>query len=173
MEEKIHVTGSRIGMGILLLLWMGIIFAFSAQVADDSSLVSDGICYRIIELCNDLLGKGWNMDKKIELATAISFPVRKIAHMTEYAILAGLILGNIKLYRCQGFLGAKHFAASWLGAVFYACTDEYHQTFVPGRSGSPIDVGIDSIGAALGLMVLYGVMIGFRKRRKKMTDREA
>jgi VanZ family protein len=67
--------------------------------------------------------------------------LRKCAHMTEYAILAAL------LRRATG----GSYRWGWLLAVAYACTDEFHQTFVRGRHGSPIDVGIDAVGALLGL----------------------
>ena len=42
-----------------------------------------------------------------------------------------------------------------LGAMFYATTDEFHQTFVPSREGCVRDVIIDSTGAAMGLFALW------------------
>jgi VanZ family protein len=68
--------------------------------------------------------------------------LRKLAHMTEYAVLALLLLRATGSY-------------AWaLGlTVGYACTDEFHQTFVRGRHGSPVDVGIDAVGALIGLAV--------------------
>jgi len=69
--------------------------------------------------------------------------LRKCAHMTEYAVLAVLFA------RATGTR-----AAAFVLTVAYAGTDEWHQTFVRGRHGSPIDVGIDSIGALIGLWVL-------------------
>jgi VanZ family protein len=69
--------------------------------------------------------------------------LRKCAHMTEYAILAAL------LARATG--SSK---VAFALAVAYAATDEWHQTFVRGRHGSPIDVGIDAVGALIGLSVL-------------------
>ena len=67
--------------------------------------------------------------------------LRKGAHMTEYAVLALLLV------RALG----REAPALALG-VLYAASDEFHQTFVRGRHGSPIDVGIDAIGISLGLM---------------------
>ena len=67
--------------------------------------------------------------------------LRKAAHVTEYAILAAL------LRRATG-----SYAWAFGLAVAYAASDELHQTFVRGRHGSPIDVGIDAIGILLGLM---------------------
>ena len=66
--------------------------------------------------------------------------LRKLAHTTEYAVLGALLV------RALGRPGP----AFALG-VLYAASDELHQTFVPGRHGSPVDVAIDSVGIALGI----------------------
>jgi VanZ family protein len=68
--------------------------------------------------------------------------LRKGAHITEYAILGAL------LYRAIGI----ETVALAVG-VAYAATDELHQHFVRGRHASPIDVGIDAVGLALGMLV--------------------
>ena len=71
--------------------------------------------------------------------------VSKLAHVTEYAILGWLIQwarGGRNRQRV-GWL-------SWLIAVLYAVTDEYHQSFTPGRTPAVTDVIIDSFGAAIG-----------------------
>jgi VanZ family protein len=67
--------------------------------------------------------------------------LRKLAHLTEYAILGGL------LARATG----RPPLAIALGVV-YAITDEIHQTFVPGRAGRPLDVAIDAVGVCLGVL---------------------
>lgn len=93
-----------------VLAWAGVIFAFSS-----------------IPSLNSGLGT-WDT------------VLRKGAHMTEYAILACLLV------RATG-------SAAWAFGltVAYSATDEFHQTFVHGRHGSPIDVGIDAVGALIGL----------------------
>ena len=68
--------------------------------------------------------------------------LRKGAHITEYAILGAL------LYRALG----REALALAIGIAF-AATDELHQHFVRGRHASPIDVGIDAVGVALGILV--------------------
>jgi VanZ family protein len=79
--------------------------------------------------------------------------LRKCAHATEYAILAVL------LWRALG----RELLAFAI-AVFYAVTDEVHQTFVAGRHGSPRDVLIDAFGAALGLAVAVRARASLRTR---------
>ena len=71
--------------------------------------------------------------------------LRKIAHAAEYAVLGALLL------RALGRPGL----AFALG-VLYAVSDELHQTFVPGRAGSPLDVAIDAAGVARGRGVAAG-----------------
>ena len=68
--------------------------------------------------------------------------LRKLAHAAEYGVLGAL------LARATGRGGL----ALALGTL-YAVSDEIHQTFVPGRMGSPLDVAIDAIGVACGIAV--------------------
>jgi VanZ family protein len=73
--------------------------------------------------------------------------LRKGAHIAEYAIL-GLLL-----VRAVG----RELPALAIG-VAYAITDEVHQHFVRGRHGSPIDVLIDTVGLAIGIFVVKGLL---------------
>ena len=65
--------------------------------------------------------------------------------MLGYALLALAYLRGI------GKKGTLEIALAWIMAIMYAFTDETHQAFVPGRSSSIIDIGIDGIGALAGL----------------------
>jgi VanZ family protein len=98
-----------------------------------------------------------------EIFGGLNYFVRKGAHMTEYAILFLL---------CQWFklsLDEKtspsnapvskkllKLLPSFAVAVFYAMSDEWHQSFVPGRSALFSDVLIDSTGAAIAALIWYG-----------------
>ena len=77
--------------------------------------------------------------------------LRKIAHMTEYAVLFLLSIRSFKgtwQFRETGDL----VIAAFLFSVLYACSDEYHQTFIAGRCGCPQDVGLDTIGVFFGYL---------------------
>jgi VanZ family protein len=74
--------------------------------------------------------------------------IRKLAHVTEYAVLAVLV--RRALERPERSL-AVVIGLALLLCAGYAALDELHQTFVPSRTASPVDVGIDILGAALGL----------------------
>jgi hypothetical protein len=68
--------------------------------------------------------------------------LRKIAHAAEYAVLGVLLL--------------RALGRAWLAVaagVLYAVSDEVHQAFVPGRHGSPVDVAIDAVGVACGVLL--------------------
>jgi VanZ family protein len=68
--------------------------------------------------------------------------LRKAAHLTEYAVLGGL------LYRALG-----QEALALVVGIAYATTDELHQYFVRGRHASPVDVAIDAVGVAVGMLL--------------------
>ena len=68
----------------------------------------------------------------------------------EYALLCFLWWRAVR-GRLTGDAGL---ALAFALAVAYGAVDEYHQTFVAGRNGSPIDVGIDAFGAALAVLAI-------------------
>ena len=76
--------------------------------------------------------------------------LRKLAHMTEYALL-------FALWR-RALPAVSPWAAATI-AVGYAITDEFHQTFVEGRHGAPVDVLIDSVGVAIGWWTTVRLMV--------------
>jgi VanZ family protein len=99
---------------ILVFLWTGLIFFLSHQPY----------------LKSDLPGQWY-------------FFLRKIAHITEYAILTFLLIRALKGYQLTN--GRVLILATSL-AIAYAIFDEYHQTLISGREGTPRDVLIDSLG---------------------------
>ena len=76
---------------------------------------------------------------------------RKLAHITEYAILTLLFFRTT--YKSLIFKKAILYSA--LFSIAYALTDEYHQLFVLGRTGNLGDVLIDSVGVFLAVFLIY------------------
>ena len=93
-------------------------------------------------------------------AEKVDHPVRKTAHATEYAILGLLIAGA---YIERGTSIRKGILIPWGAATLYAATDEFHQLFVPGRSGQVSDVMLDSAGVLAGVLVLAAIRAAWRK----------
>lgn len=128
----------------LAIIWMLVIFVFSAQKSEESTKLSNGAGRYVVTTVNEVMDKGWDEEKVEEYALAIDHPVRKLAHATEYAILALLWFG---------VLGSKPQAV--VIAFLYACTDEFHQLFVPGRAGLFTDVLIDTSGALAAMIIAW------------------
>ena len=76
------------------------------------------------------------------------FILRKCAHVFEYAVLTGLLIRAIRKSWTNGLVLPIAFWAAGI-SLLYAISDEFHQSFVPGRGPSSLDVAVDSIGIVL------------------------
>jgi VanZ family protein len=94
--------------------------------------------------------------------------VRKAAHVTEYAILTGLLFRALR-----GLIDRFWWRAgvAFLPAMIFAAADEYHQSFVPSRTGSPIDVLIDYCGAIVGILICRALHLALRNRDPRLAER--
>jgi VanZ family protein len=74
---------------------------------------------------------------------------RKLGHITGYALLTALWAWALQ--------GVVRRPLAWAVAIAlaYACTDEYHQTFVHGRNGTPVDVLVDAIGMTIAATLIH------------------
>jgi VanZ family protein len=128
---------------ILLILWMIVIFLFSAADGNESSETSGWVGRMIGSFLHSDFEE-WTEEEQKAYAQKIEYPIRKAAHATEYAVLALLFFGAIDLK------GRKRYLCAWAGAALYACTDEFHQSFVEGRDCSPLDLVADLLGCLTG-----------------------
>jgi VanZ family protein len=121
-----------------VVLWAGVISLLSSDVfsGDHTGSVLLPILQTVFP------------DASPETLLTVHGGIRKLAHLTEYAVLAVLVLRALE--RPGRSLAALVVLALLLCAG-YAAADELHQTLVPSRTGSPVDVAIDALGAALGL----------------------
>lgn len=142
---------------------MTVIFSFSAQPDTESSEISGHVSYRIVEVWNRTFHLEHTTAEMEQIAETIEYPVRKCAHMSEYAMLALLFL---QLLDAFGIKKKRAVIALVLTAV-YASTDEFHQLFVPGRAGKVTDVLIDSTGAFLALLAIEGILYYHKTKSKK------
>lgn len=90
------------------------------------------------------------------------FVIRKLAHLTEYFILYCLLFRALK--NTGNLKGWKLLITCLVITFLYAITDEYHQTFVSGRSGKSTDVGFDVLGAVTGLLFFYKLICFLPKK---------
>lgn len=148
---------------IITVVWMTVIFCFSAQPADVSTDTSLRVGMTIGKMSVPDFSK-LPKEEQIDYAKKIEFPVRKMAHATEYAIL-GCLLTNL----CQSLSMKKAYMWSWLMGNAYAATDEFHQLFVPGRSGQITDVMLDSVGCLTGCLLIYLILCIVKKHASFQT----
>ena len=78
--------------------------------------------------------------------------IRKTAHLGEYAILAILFARMFKKNKMDFF---RIFLYSFFCVLLFSLSDEFHQLFVFGRFGRMVDVGIDSFGGIIGLLIFF------------------
>ena len=139
----------RIVLIILILCWMYMVFGFSNAGGEESTGLSTRIAKIFIK--NEVY---------IEFVENI---IRKLAHLTEYAIGGVLVYSLILTYKLKSKF---QFLFSWILVTVYAITDEVHQLFIPGRSGRIIDVYIDTLGALIGMCGFLMLLKILEKLRK-------
>ena len=133
------------------ILMKYVIYSFSAQTGEVSGQLSYKISYKIVETKNQLLNENKSSAELAVSADTIHFYVRKAGHMTEYFLLAVAISFPLYVY---GVRGIWLVILAGIICVGFAGLDEYHQSFVADRGPSLRDVGIDSIGALIGILMV-------------------
>lgn len=136
---------------ILVIGWMIVIFIFSSFEAKDSDKQSKTID-RAISNVVSVVDKDITPKEKEIIVTYVDYPVRKLAHISEYLILAILVFLYINCFKIKY---SKKFIYTLIVCVVYAITDEIHQIFSPGRAALFTDILIDAFGSSIGLFGCY------------------
>jgi VanZ family protein len=139
------------------LLWAIVISAFSTGV-----FTSDNTSRIIVPVL-----KWFFPHASQETLFLVHHFIRKMGHLTEYFILSLLILRGIRAGKTGIHLGWALAAVAIVGC--YAALDEFHQSFVPGRTAAVSDVLIDTAGGVAAQVVVALVML-FGDIRKKRRD---
>ena len=132
---------------IIVILWLLVIFVFSSMNENTSHIQSQKVVQKIYT------NKQTVENNKIIKKNKYDQKIRKIAHVTEFAIL-NILLVNL-IYQLKEKFKLKYLIISIILTFVYACTDEIHQIFVQGRTSSFIDVLIDTIGAIITSLIIY------------------
>lgn len=128
---------------ILVIGWMLLIFIFSSQAGEVSSENNKFVIY-IFNL--------FGLDLNSIFGTLSDFIVRKAAHFTEYFILYVLLYRAVNTKKNASI---KVFVRVLLIVFLYACSDELHQAFVPGRGPAFRDVLVDTCGGLTAFLIIY------------------
>ena len=144
---------------IMLVLWISFIFGNSLLNGPSSSSISGGISGFIY----DILTK---MHINIDINTLHTL-IRKLAHVSEYFILGIIVILNVYQYLKE----PKYYILFSIGiSLLISIIDETIQTFVEGRSGNIIDIGIDSIGYLLSILIMAIILININKKKEQTVS---
>lgn len=142
-----------------------LIFYMSSEPAIQSAERSNSIAATVIKIFFPEFDS-LPSHEQTELLLTGDHILRKCTHFAVYALLGGLIyLSSL------GFFAAAqtHFCRSLLFSALYAASDEFHQSFVPGRGPALSDVLLDSAGALCGISLVLLVALRILKKQKKMS----
>lgn len=161
MKKKVIYT---VIAAVLLILLYLVIFCFSAENGEESSVISEAVTRFILNLFHSLQGTGDGSAVVVETISPVESVIRKLAHFSEYA--------------CVGFLSYS-IVAQWYQPVGKGCLlvfiqliisgalDEFHQSFIPGRYASAKDVCIDVAGGIVGILIMI-LWKGIRRKWKNI-----
>ena len=149
---------------ILVISCMGTIFFFSSQEAKDSDKSSLGFVTVILNFFN--VYEAFSETEIEELSHSLNGIVRTGAHFTIYAFL-GLLL--CMLFNEYNFKGSRAIIYAVISSFIYACSDEFHQSFVPGRSAQLSDIIVDTSGALCGAVFAFVILLAIRNIKAKKS----
>lgn len=149
------------------ILIMVMIYTFSSKPANISGQSSMQLVDSIYSVYENITGQTKVEEDRLSTLETLERIVRKGAHVLEYTLLSLSLAWPLWL---RGLRGARLGLFSIGISVIYAATDEFHQTFVPGRSGEIRDVLIDSLGALIGFLIFILIIKIYNTRIRKQIS---
>lgn len=150
-KDKKYIKVLRTFLVILIIIWAYLVFYLSSQNGNESSSLST----KIIEF----------FIKDQTLVNELVPIVRKLAHFSEYG-LGGILF--ISLFSTYNWSDRRKIITSILLGVWYAITDEFHQTLIPQRHGGIEDVWIDSLGimtGVVGMLIIIKIILIIKDKK--------
>lgn len=144
-----------------VLGYMAVIFIFSGHSGETSQWLSRGIVQEVKGFVDGVL----NLESPAQRSGIdYNYILRKTAHFAEYMILVLL------LWRALVFVKVKlpsRIVITFAVSFMFSALDEYHQSFVPGRSALFKDIIIDTLGACTGILILLSLKLCRRTRKRR------
>ena len=151
MTDRTRRVKWTIILSLIAVALYCLILLFSRMQGELSSAHSMGVTEGIVSFFEQVFSLDLSYNDSFEQLGALDAFVRKVAHFTEYALLA------LPVYAIALLWGKRRLIAAILpfaAVVSMAAADEWLQTFVPGRYGSVRDVLLDSAGCLFGMLLL-------------------
>ena len=130
-----------------VFIWLGVIFAGSTDIFS-----TEHTSHYLVPFLR------W-LHPQISISTiaTIHFALRKLGHLTEYAVLASLLWRALRSARNLRPKMSTLFVGVWVACAIIAASDEFHQSFLASRTASLKDVLTDSLGAAISLAICLAI----------------
>ncbi len=155
----------------LTFIWLFVIFSLSGMNSDESNSKSKSTLNVLIQETLNITNKTGITDKhpsdakKESVINNINLPMRKFAHATVFIVLAILLNMCFRMFNIRPWMS---FIVTIIICFVFAVLDEYHQTFIPGRTGQFIDSLIDTLGAIIGsTLSLIFIKLRIKHQEKK------
>ena len=148
-----------------LVLWLSMIFTMSTD---------SGSAAHTRPLIHSLLQKflpGLAAQLTLSQLERVDFNIRKTSHVMEYLILALLAYRAIRADHPR--FRSRHVLFPLLMGILYAASDEWHQSFIPSRTGVAADVVYDSFGISLGTILSQWREQLFHEKQNRLALRES
>ncbi|MBF4695122.1 VanZ family protein [Fusibacter ferrireducens] len=154
---------------LLVVFWMLFIFAMSHLNAAKSWILTGRVMVAIEKTAvgNDVDAEEMSESDEIRYYSEsenIMIILRKTAHVIEFWGLSLSVVYALSAYYSQ----FKSMGIGFIWSFLYACFDEAHQLLIPGRTANVKDVGIDTIGILLGILLIKILWKTLHDRRGKL-----
>ena len=166
-EKSISINIFRMILIILLLCTFFIIFGFSSQNGEKSGGINRKVTETILKVSSNY-NKLEEGEKEVVLHRTESI-IRKIAHFSIYAVVGFLLMGLLSTYKIKD---KWRIIITIIIGILYAMSDEFHQSFSPGRTPKITDVYIDTLGIILGALLVVLIRIIYKKIKTKYYKKE-
>lgn len=166
MKNNIKINILRMILIVLLIGTFGLIFGFSSQDGKESSGVSRKVTETITKGIKSIQEKP--KDEKEKIISRIEHIIRKIAHFSIYTAVGFLLIGLLSTYKLKN---KWRIIITVIIGVLYAVSDEFHQSFSPGRTPMVTDVYIDTLGIILGILILLLIKEVYNKFNAKQIQK--
>lgn len=168
MKEKSKRIIPKVICLIITIAWLITIFTLSGMNSEESNSKSKSTINVLIQQTLNITNKTGITDKhpsdekKEQVIDEINAPMRKFAHATVFIILSILIMICLRTFNVRPWTS---FLVTIIISFVFAILDEYHQTFVVGRTAQFIDSLIDTFGALIGSTISL-IVINIRAKKK-------
>ncbi|MEG0486140.1 MAG: VanZ family protein [Oscillospiraceae bacterium] len=149
---------------ILSIIICCLIFSFSSQ----TGAASEGLSVKVTDTAVEVINTGKERVSPSHESTEfqqLHIIVRKLAHFCIYLALGFSIFGFVSTF---ALARRTVFIVSVVACFMYACSDEFHQSFIFGRGPAFFDVSIDVLGALLGIAIIFIAQV-VMKRHKEIS----